>query len=142
MTLPTTCSVCGASSSRWIQDDRGLALYCKNCEPTASRSNSALPRFNLPKLPARGRRRNPPRPDGTVLCTVEYTSQENENGFPQDCVIVTCNECGHTEESWGHGERSVRRCLALMAENCPSAPEDWADMYSPGNFYIIETEAS
>src|SRR5262249_11763612 len=63
----------------------------------------------------------------TVACEVDYREAENEEGYEQDQVAVTCSECGHCEVSWGHGEKSVRRCLALMGENCP---ED------AGNFYI------
>lgn len=254
MTLPATCSVCGGLSSRWVQSDQGMALFCKTCEPGKAAPESARPtaqavgevisaffdametwveelidyrstdnpyhfserkdelrrevaeqftsllllastgkpidaicelladrvgrevgtilardkdvtisleapitaeqaqaplapkpapkRFNLPKLPKRPaasvaravplRTSTPPRYNGPkVTCEVEFTSRENDNGFPQDCVVVTCTECEHSEQSWGHGDRSVRRCLALMSENCPNAEDD-------RNFYVIE----
>jgi hypothetical protein len=46
-------------------------------------------------------------------------------------VIVTCNRCEHEEESFGQGPASVKRCMALMKENCPR-DED--------NFYVDEEE--
>lgn len=256
MTMPATCSVCGGLSTRWIQSDQGMALFCKTCEPGKAAPEVARPtaqavgeiisafldametwveelidyrgtdnpyhfserkdelrrevaeqftsllllastgkpldaicelladrvgreigeilardkggktafeapitaeqaqaplvpkKFNLPKLPARKPVRVPspaprrgalqvvrdsgPRYAGpTVACDVDFTSRENDNGFPQDCVVVTCSECDHSEQSWGHGERSVRRCLALMAENCP---------HDAKNFYVLSDE--
>jgi hypothetical protein len=44
-------------------------------------------------------------------------------------VQVTCSRCGHTTESFGTGPASVRRCLALLREECPR-DED--------NFYFVE----
>jgi hypothetical protein len=64
-----------------------------------------------------------------VICDVEYSTDENEDGREQACVIVTCGECGHKEQSWGDGERSVNRCLALLRENCPQGET---------NFYKVE----
>lgn len=55
----------------------------------------------------------------TVICSVDYTTEENDDGREQACVVVTCGECGHREQSWGEGPRSVKRCLVLLRENCP-----------------------
>jgi len=70
-----------------------------------------------------------------VYCDVDYT--EDEDGKPM--VMVTCQECGHFTESYGHGPASVRRCLALLREECPEgkknfyvAAEDQDDDYADG----------
>ncbi len=55
-----------------------------------------------------------------VLCSVEYSDLENEEGREVPGVRVTCNECGNSEESYGEGDNSVRRCLALLSEGCDS----------------------
>jgi len=64
-----------------------------------------------------------------VKCDVEYTQLENDYGREIDGVVVTCEDCGHSEESFGHGEASVKRCLALMRENCPEGCD---------NFYMVD----
>jgi hypothetical protein len=46
-------------------------------------------------------------------------------------VVATCGKCGHEAESFGTSEASVRRCLALLREECPRGE---------GNFYFdVET---
>ena len=62
-----------------------------------------------------------------VECMVDYTEEENEEGFVNDCVMVECGECGHETQSWGHGKPSVKRCLALLREECPDGES---------NFYV------
>lgn len=64
-----------------------------------------------------------------VECEVTYTADINEDNREVDCVIVKCGECGHETISWGHGSDSVKRCLALMREECPN---------DENNFYIEE----
>lgn len=34
-------------------------------------------------------------------------------------VEVTCDRCGHSEESFGAEEHSLKRCAYLLHENCP-----------------------
>lgn len=48
-------------------------------------------------------------------------------------VTATCTEtgCGHVTESKGESERSVKRCLALMREQCPMGQE---------NYYVSDDE--
>ena len=91
-------------------------------------------KFNLPTLPPRKRvvvapqtaqRKTP------VVCVIDYTYRENEREFDQECVVAECSACGHTEQSWGHGDKSVRRCLVLMGQNCPRNAD---------NFYILERD--
>jgi hypothetical protein len=47
-------------------------------------------------------------------------------------VIVTCSQCGHQTESYGTGDSSIKRCLALMREECPEGEE---------NYYVAEERA-
>lgn len=63
-----------------------------------------------------------------VECEVEYEDLEGEyTDVPG--VVVTCLRCDHCEESFGQTERSIRRCLLLMRENCP---------HGENNFYVEE----
>lgn len=66
----------------------------------------------------------------TVKCAVEFTTKENDNGREQACVVVKCEECDHETWSWGDSDRSVRRCLALLGEECPMDEK---------NFYVRES---
>jgi len=62
-----------------------------------------------------------------VEVEIEECSMENERGVMVDGVIATCTRCHHETESFGTTERSVKRCLALMREQCPEEEE---------NFYV------
>jgi hypothetical protein len=66
-----------------------------------------------------------------VVCEVTFGKTKNDHGVEVDCTTVECSECGHKTTSYGTGERSVRRCLALMAEQCPEGED---------NFYVSEDE--
>ena len=59
-----------------------------------------------------------------VLCEVEETELEGDYG-QVDGVIVACSRCGATTESFGTSEASIRRCLALMREDCPEGEQNW-----------------
>lgn len=63
-----------------------------------------------------------------IQCDVEYTTMEGDYG-DVDSVCVTCSKCGHQTESYGTDDRSIRRCLALMRDEC-SCGEN--------NFYVAE----
>jgi len=56
---------------------------------------------------------------------------ENDNGIPIDSVEATCTRCDHQTESYGTGDASRRRCLALMREECPEGES---------NFYVDADE--
>ena len=56
---------------------------------------------------------------------------ENDNGIPIDSVEATCSRCDHTTESYGTGDASRRRCLALLREECPEGES---------NFYVDADE--
>ena len=62
-----------------------------------------------------------------VKCTVSDETIENDDGIEVEGVVVECSRCGHTTESFGTSETSVRRCLALMRDECPGAED---------NFYV------
>ena len=62
-----------------------------------------------------------------VKCSVDYTSIENDNGYEVEGVVVTCSKCGNTTESFGTSEGSIKRCLAIMNEEC-----------NENNFYVAE----
>jgi hypothetical protein len=64
-----------------------------------------------------------------VQCSVEIVGLENDEGHDVDGVLVTCSRCEHSEESYGTSEASVRRCLALLRENCPR---------NERNFYVAD----
>jgi hypothetical protein len=40
-------------------------------------------------------------------------------------VEVTCLRCEHCERAGGTTGASVRRCLALLRENCPAGEDNW-----------------
>jgi hypothetical protein len=46
-------------------------------------------------------------------------------------VIVPCSRCGHEVESYGQHQGSVRRCFALLHEECPRQER---------NFYLDGSE--
>ena len=64
----------------------------------------------------------------TVDCEVEYCSIEDEYGREVLGVRVTCNKCGHSEESFGQSEKSIKRCLYLLHENCPNNEDNWYEI--------------
>lgn len=68
-----------------------------------------------------------------VPCTITYDDIENHeacDGYTPG-VIATCSRCGHSTESCGESGASVRRCLALMREECPEGES---------NFYTEDEE--
>jgi hypothetical protein len=61
-----------------------------------------------------------------VRCVADPIALAGANGSVPS-VQATCPRCGHTTESYGTSEASIRRCLVLLHEECP------ADEY---NFYV------
>jgi hypothetical protein len=64
-----------------------------------------------------------------VLCDVEEI--ELESNFTDrliPSVLVTCSRCNHHTESFGTSIASVRRCLALMREECPLKQHNYYDV--------------
>lgn len=66
-----------------------------------------------------------------VRCEIEERDVQNENGRVMPGVAATCSRCGHETESCGTGQASVRRCLALLREECPNGES---------NFYVADDE--
>lgn len=61
-----------------------------------------------------------------VRCSVDEIELEGDYG-PVDSVQATCRRCRHTTESYGTSSASVKRCLALLREECPRGEK---------NFYV------
>lgn len=72
-----------------------------------------------------------PEPElpGKVPCSKSRSQQMNEEGLLVDGVTVSCNRCGESKFSFGTTERSTKRCLALLSENCPK---------DQNNFYEVQ----
>jgi len=63
-----------------------------------------------------------------VRCHVEQVELEGDRGTVPS-VEVTCSRCDHSTESYGTGGASIRRCLAMMREECP---------YKEDNYYVSD----
>jgi len=66
-----------------------------------------------------------------IECEIEEVILENEDGRKVPGIRATCSNCSHTTESFGVNDNSVKRCLALMREECPEDEE---------NFYVAEDD--
>jgi len=66
-----------------------------------------------------------------IECEIVYDEEENDNGYMTECVRAICTECKHETMSFGTSEASVKRCLAVMREECPEGQS---------NFYVAEEE--
>lgn len=64
-----------------------------------------------------------------VTCAVEEVDLDGDYGSVPG-IEVECQRCNHVTESFGTSERSVKRCLALMREECP---EDKSNFYVADN---------
>lgn len=60
-----------------------------------------------------------------IHCSVEQCELENDNGHMVASIEATCPKCGHITQSFGTGERSVKRCLVLMREECPLGEQNY-----------------
>lgn len=60
-----------------------------------------------------------------VECEVELSTDYNDDNREVECVVVTCMKCGHETKSWGYGEASIKRCMALMNEECPEGEKNY-----------------
>lgn len=65
-----------------------------------------------------------------VNTTTDYVDLDGDDGTTVEGVEVTCEKCGHREESFGTDDPSLKRCAYLMRENCPRGEN---------NFYIVTT---
>jgi len=62
-----------------------------------------------------------------VRCTILETELPNERGGKTPGIKAECMRCSHTTEAFGVGEKSIKRCLVLMREQCPE---------NETNFYV------
>ena len=60
-----------------------------------------------------------------VPCLIEQVTLLNDNDIEVDSIQVTCSRCDHTTESFGTGTASVKRCLALLREECPNCENNY-----------------
>lgn len=68
-----------------------------------------------------------------VKVEFEESEWENDSGVLVEGVIATCSRCDHQTESFGTSDKSRKRCLALMREECPQNED---------NFYVDPDETS
>ena len=82
-------------------------------------------------MPRRSHEAHQGRDNMKVPCVVETVELETDSGKMIPGVRVRCTKCDHTTESFGTGENSIKRCLALMREECEEGEE---------NFYVDEND--
>ncbi len=68
-----------------------------------------------------------------IPCEVSQVDLENDNGITVEGVCATCSKCGHETESFGTSDASIKRCLALLREECPEDER---------NFYVDDNDES
>ena len=61
-----------------------------------------------------------------VTCTIIETMLQGDYRKVEG-VEATCSRCGHTTESYGIGDASIKRCLVLMREECPENENNFYD---------------
>lgn len=66
-----------------------------------------------------------------VAASIDSVEIENEDGVVIDSTQATCSRCGYETESYGDSAASVRRCLALLREECPKRQS---------NFYVESSD--
>lgn len=63
-----------------------------------------------------------------VTTTTDYVDIDGDYGSVEG-VEVTCDKCGHSEQSGGTHDGSLSRCAYLLRENCPRGEK---------NFYVVD----
>lgn len=66
-----------------------------------------------------------------ITCEIQHVDLQSDQGRDVEGVVATCSRCGHSEESFGTSEASIRRCLVLLRESCPRRER---------NYYVSEGE--
>ncbi len=59
-----------------------------------------------------------------VPCSIDETTLDGDYGEVEG-VCAECSRCSHTTESFGTGDASRRRCLALMRDECPNGEANY-----------------
>lgn len=62
-----------------------------------------------------------------VSTTTNYVDLDGDYGTVEG-VEVTCDRCGHSEESFGTGDGSLKRCAFLLRENCPRGESNYYEV--------------
>ena len=60
-----------------------------------------------------------------IECEIDIIMLDDDEGRPIRSVRATCTACGHTAVSFGEGPRSIKRCFALLREECPMGESNW-----------------
>lgn len=63
-----------------------------------------------------------------VICEVDPIILQGSNGYDTPSVQATCTKCGHSTESWGEHMGSIKRCMAMMNEECPLGQNNFYSM--------------
>lgn len=63
-----------------------------------------------------------------IECYIDATTLTGTYGNQVSGVCTTCSRCGHSTESFGTRQGSIRRCLALMRQEC---------INEENNFYVV-----
>lgn len=67
-----------------------------------------------------------------VLCEVGQIEMEGDYATVEG-VCVRCSRCEHSVEVFGTSDRSIRRGLVMLREECPE---------EESNFYVTDEDAS
>jgi hypothetical protein len=62
-----------------------------------------------------------------VRCTILETKVKNDYGQMVAGTRAECMRCDKVTESAGTGDKSIKRCLAMLRADCPMSEE---------NFYV------
>lgn len=54
-----------------------------------------------------------------IWCSIEEIDKDNDYGYPQEAICATCPLCKHEVEIFGRENKSIKRALAAMREECP-----------------------
>lgn len=60
-----------------------------------------------------------------VEAEISHGEEENDEGIIVANTTATCERCGHETFSWGDSGASVKRCLALLCEECPEGEDNF-----------------
>jgi hypothetical protein len=59
-----------------------------------------------------------------VACDIGYVDLDGDYTTVEG-VRATCSRCGYETESFGTSDASIRRCLAVMREECPNGERNY-----------------
>lgn len=62
-----------------------------------------------------------------VLCEIEEVELAGDHSDEVPGLCATCARCGHAVEVYGRSDRSERRALVMLREECPEGE---------ANFYV------